>query len=1010
MMRATVERTHMTSSYLTSAARRLARLLSLACAVTALGLIGTGTAHADFGIDTFTNDYLDSAGNPMLQAGGHASQSTFLHFNTTTDDPSLPSCDSGAPPPCGNTIMDGQVRDIVAELPAGFYGNPQNYPTCTMQDIVANDGYCYPSAQVGVLNYEIFPGFFVDFPVYNLPSPSSRTAVLGVVAVGIPAKIVVSVRTDGDYGLTAKLSNLNQGLSLTTTRLTLWGVPSDPVHDVQRYFPNGGLFGSGAPAGIPPRPFLSLPARCEPMTTTLSADSWQNPGKWVTKSVTTPPLTGCDRLKFDASIKARPQITRAGTPSGFNVSLSIPQDNTVQGVATPQMRKAVVALPVGTRVSPASAAGLGACSDADLKLGTDAEPTCPDSSKIGSVTIHTPVLADPVAGDIILGTQRPDQLLRLFFVVRGPGLLMKIPGKVDLDPKNGQPVATFDNTPQLPFSTLETTFKDGPRAALSTPKACGTYTTRATLTPWSGGPAVETSDSFTINQGCDQGGRFEPKLDAGTSDARAGGSPSFTLDLSRPSGQQEISSMDVTLPPGLVAHVGDVPLCAEAQAAAGACPAETRIGSVRSAVGEGASPLWVPEAGKAPTSVSLAGPYKGAPFSLSIVVPAQAGPFDLGTVVVRAALYVDPNTAQVTVRSDPIPTILMGIPLAMQKLVVTVDRAGFMVNPTNCAAGQITGVVGSDAGARVNVASPFQVTDCARLPFEPKLSMALTGKGQTTDGKHPALTAHLAPAAGDANIKQARVILPLSLALDPDNAQGLCEPTDAAADKCPERSIVGRAKAVSLLHQPLEAPVYFVRAERKDPKTGRMIRTLPKLYVPLKGEGVTINVWANSEVPDNEHLVTTFANLPDVPLKSFDLSITGGAHGILVVSDSDVCAANQVATAQFDGQNGKDIEDDISLGTPCRLSVKGAGHGPTTVTLTVGGLGAGKVTVSGRGLSKTSRKITSATVANLRPRLTAATRAALARGHDVRVKVTVSFTPKGSKKAKKVRRTITMHG
>ena len=982
----------MTASATQFARTQLARVMSVIVAAIVVGLVSTSPASADFGFSTFSSDFRDPLGAPVTQAGAHADQVTVLHFNKGSDG-----------------LMEGSVRDIVVDLPAGFYGNPQAMSSCLMEDILAKDGFCYPAAQVGVLTYGEPGGSLIDYPVYNLKAPNSQTAVLGVVALGVPSKIVVSVRSGGDFGLTAKLSNLNQALPLVATKLVLWGIPADPVHDQDR-FGFGGIFDRNHPAGIAPKPFLSLPARCGALTTTVHADSWQRPGEWKTASVTSPPLTGCDQLAFDASIKARPQVTTAGTPSGFDVDLTVPQDESIKGLATPQLRKAVVALPAGTRVSPASAEGLGACSDADLKLDTEDEPSCPNSSKVGTVSIDTPLLPDPLSGDIILGTQRPDQLLRLFFVARGPGLVVKIPGKVDPDPVTGQLVATFDNTPQLPFTTLSTTFKGGPRAALANPKACGTYTTHATLTPWSGGPSVEAEDSFAIDQNCAQAGKFEPALDAGVVDATAGASSPFVFNLSRPSGQQDFSSLNVTLPPGLLAHVGDVALCPEALAAAGACSAASQVGTVRAAAGAGPSPLAVPQPGKAPTAVFLAGPYNGAPFSLSIVVPAQAGPFDLGTVVVRAALFVDPNTAQVTVKSDPLPTILKGIPLDMQKISVSMDRPGFMINPTNCDPMQITAQVGSTGGANVGLSSPFQASGCAALPHAPKLKMDLTGKGQTTDGKHPALVAHLTPNDGDANIKQAKVILPLSLALDPDNANGLCEPTDAAQDKCPAKSIVGQAKAVSVLHEPLTAPVYFVRGERKDPKTGRIIKTLPKLFIPLKGEGVKVNVNASSEVPDNKHLVTTFSNLPDVPLASFDLSITGGSHGILVVSGTNICTGNQVATAQFVGQNAKEFEDDVKLGTPCTLSVKGSGHGASTAKFTVSGLRAGKVSLSGRGLQKMARSVPGPSVATLQAKLSAAAKRTLARGRNVTVSVTVAFTPKGAKKAQKVTKKVTLHG
>ena len=82
----------------------------------------------------------------------------------------------------------------------------------------------------------------------------------------------------------------------------------------------------------------------------------------------------------------------------------------------------------------------------------------------------------------------------------------------------------------------------------------------------------------------------------------------------------------------------------------------------------------------------LAGPYKNAPFSLAIITPAVAGPFDLGTVVVRVALYIDPNTAQISAVSDPFPTILDGIPLDVRSVSLEMNRSGFTFNPTSCEA------------------------------------------------------------------------------------------------------------------------------------------------------------------------------------------------------------------------------------------------------------------------------------------------------------------------------------
>jgi hypothetical protein len=606
----------------------------------------------------------------------------------------------------------------------------------------------------------------------------------------------------------------------------------------------------------------------------------------------------------------------------------------------------------------------------------------------------------PLEGGIYLAKQADNpfgSLLALYLAVDDAptGVVIKLAGKLAADPVSGQVTATFEDTPQLPFETMRLRFKSGSRGVMTTPAACGTYTTHAELTPWSSPVPVAVDAPMQVTDGCADGSAFSPAMSAGTTSTEAGGSPSFVLDVARPSGQQDLAGLDVTLPAGLLGRVGDVPRCAEADAAAGSCAPTSRIGSTTVSAGPGSTPVVVPQPGRAPTAVYLAGPYKGAPYSLSIVVPAQAGPFDLGTVVVRAAVYIDPIDAHVTVRTDPLPTILQGIPLQVQRINVTLDRSRFMVNPTSCVPKAITADVRSAAGAQAALSSRFQVGDCASLGLTPKLALTLSGKGQTVDGKHPGVSAVLTQPAGQANLKKVRVALPLALALDPDNANGLCEFVDGskAEPTCPKNSIVGTATAVTpVLDDPLSGPVYFVKNIRKDPKSGREIRTLPKLVIPLVGQnGVKLTLTGTSAVEDDQ-LVTTFDNIPDAPVSSFTLNIIGGKGGILTVSGTDICKSTQIAGQQVDGQNAKAADTDVYIQTPsCALKVLSKKVTAKAVTLKVGGLGAGKVTVTGKGIKKTTKTISKSTVATITAK----------RSKGTPGKVTVSFDPAGAAKARK---------
>jgi hypothetical protein len=362
------------------------------------------------------------------------------------------------------------------------------------------------------------------------------------------------------------------------------------------------------------------------------------------------------------------------------------------------------------------------------------------------------------------------------------------------------------------------------------------------------------------------------------------------------------------------------------------------------AVGSGKSPLGLPQAGKAPTRVFLAGPYRGAPYSLSILVPAQAGPFDLGTIVARVAVNVDRVDAHVSatlvesrvlntdgslreVVSDGLPQMVEGTPASLQTVNLTIDRDGFMRNPSSCAVKQVTASLVSPEGKTADLSDRFQVADCASLPFAPKIALALTGRKQVTTGKHPGVKAVVTQAGiGEAGIEKAVVRLPKSLALDPENAQALCEFEDGTKpdieNHCPKGSIVGRARAKTpLLKNDLVGNVYFVKNVRKDAKTGNSIRTLPMLIVALRGE-IAVNLKGESSTTKAGKLVNTFASVPDAPISRFNLNIKGGRTGILAVTRTrkakiNVCASRQTAEADTDGQNGRRHDFDIRIKTPC---------------------------------------------------------------------------------------------
>jgi hypothetical protein len=831
------------------------------------------------------------AATSTTQAGAHPDATVafeFSHHNV----PDYNGMDVDTP--------DESVRNVVVDLPSGIVGDPTGIPTCSSH--AAATYSCPASSQVGLMKLKLgihdygedgWPGGgddanFVEgqIPVYNVEPPPGQPARFRANLLTVNITIDVTVRDDGSYGLRNTISNISEAAPVLGTELTLWGVPADPSHDAMRF---EGMKEPPTPAGVPPKPFMTNPSDCTPgdRTTSLKVETWT--GSTITATDAQPAPTGCEKLTVEPTLKVTPGSQTADAPSGYEIELGVAPHDEPYGLAAPHLRKAVMTLPAGVSLSPSAGQGLEGCSDAQF-----AASSCPAGSKVGNGRIDSPVLPDPLLGGVYLASPTAAEPWRIFVITRAHGVTIKLTGHISPDPATGRLTTTFDGNPQLPFTRLRLQFDGGPRAPLSNPPGCGSFTAGISVQSYASDAAVPASSGFDITQAC--GGGFAPTFTAGSLSPVGGASSPFAVTFARGDGEQELKSVDMTLPPGLLGHVGRVPLCSDAAAAAGSCGAESQIGTVTVASGAGAAPLTLP--GKA----YLTGPYGGGPFGLVFVVPAKAGPVDLGLVVVRAAIHVDATDAHLRVVSDPLPRIVGGVPMRIRTVNVTLDRPGFMVNPTSCAPMQVAGTLGSQAGANAGVGTRFQVGSCSSLPLKPKLRLALTGRTANRDGRHPGLRARLTQGKGQSGLKQVSVALPLSVALEPNNAEALCEPSAAATASCPENTVVGRATATTpLLDQPLSGNVYFVRGERRT-KTGQVRRTLPKLLLALRGQ-IALNVMADSAVRGGA-LVTTFPAVPDAPISRFDLTIDGGEHGILA-ANTNTCTAPKRADLAYRGHNGK---------------------------------------------------------------------------------------------------------
>jgi hypothetical protein len=919
------------------------------------------------GVAAFWAGAFDADGRPVVQAGAHPySASSGFWLNSVLA-------------PNGVTIVPvGRfLRTARVGLPPGFVGDPmatqQRCPQYAPAVSTEEKSSLCSLLAAGVGRLFVGKG---AWNVIGLGGAKSETSQIfnDVPAFGTAAEFAANVNQLGNVSLTGSVrSGTDFGVDVTGLNLPAFQEVWASITALE-----------GFPASTLGKAFLRNPTDCSLQQqeaaagkgpfATMGTNSWANPDPGAIEdeaSAAQPVVTGCAALTAawrgegsepeKPSFEFRPATNQASAPTGATARLHIPQAGLTDPnkLGTSDLKKTVVTLPQGLGLNPSAGQGLQSCTEAQVGYETPGKPggeplpanatrfdeapvTCPEGSKLGTVQVRSPLLEEELEGTIYLAAQEENpfhSLIALYLVVESErfGLTLKLPGEVKPDPTTGQLTATFDDNPQLPFEELTLHLRGGgPRSLMATPEVCGHYATTGALTPWS---AESTSPSeaaaveepgFNIGASCagSAGSRpFAPSFEAGTTATQAGAYSPLVIKIARKDGEQELNRLEFTLPKGLTGKLAGIPYCPDASIAAAegrsgkaeqasaSCPAASELGTVDTAAGYGSEPIHVGG------HVYLAGPYEGAPLSAVVITPAVAGPFDLGNVVVRAPLFVNPETAQITTRSDPIPTILKGIPLKLRSVTIDVNRSGFTLNPTSCEPMSVTASLGSSNGATATPSSRFQVGNCKALAFRPKLALSL--KGATKHAGHPALKAVLTypQGPGYANIARAQVNLPHSEFIDQGNLNKTCTKPVLLAGNCPASSIYGKAKAwTPLLEKPLEGNVYLV---------GGYGYKLPALVAELNGQ-IRVVLAGKVDSGPNKGIRNTFEAVPDAPVEKFVLEMKGGPKYSLLENSENLCKKPQRAIARFTAQNGMVDQTKPLIANQChkaKKQKKSKGHG-----------------------------------------------------------------------------------
>jgi hypothetical protein len=923
--------------------------------------IAISSAPTSFGIERYELVPENDEGGEETQAGAHPFQLT-----TTLDLRDTQVSDDVVSPPLVVESTPAPVRNLHFTLPPGLVGDVNSLKQCTavqFNTIYNGDSNgCPASTAVGVANIKLYePQHFSTkvetVPVFNLVPAPGEPARFGIEFAKVTVPLTTRVKTGSSYAVEVSAEDTSQSAAVIDSQVTFWGVPGDPRHNSSRgweclaqaryEFALEHPHPCPETAESPSSAFLSLPTLCTPLETSVTAQSWPfgprlEEAAGGEATYTSPSaLTGCEALseQFAPALTVEPETTAASTPSGLLVGITVPQAGTETAgeLAEAAVSATTLALPAGLEASPGAANGLTACGIGEIGLlpglpeasqlendhFTPNEATCAPGSKLGTVKIETPLLPEPLEGGFYLASQDTnlvEERLVSYIVAKNPvsGVLVKLAGEVHVDPGTGQLTSVFRGTPPVPFSKLTISLFGGGRAAQSTPPLCGTYTPTAAFVPSSGG-SKSASTTFEINSGpggspCPGATRpLAPSFTAGSTNKQAGAFTGFTLTVLNADADQRLTGLSTTLPAGVAALLSTVTACAEPPPGAPwECGADSLLGNATTSSGFGGEPFTL--SGK----VYLTAGYDGAPFGLLVATDAVAGPFDLGMVYVRSRINVNPETAAVTVTTDPgphgdsFPTRLRGLPVQLKQLTATIDRPNFQFNGTNCDPLSVGGTLFGSEGGVAPVSAPFQLSGCSALPFAPKLTASTTGHGSRVNGTNFNVKLESA-GVGQANIHKVFLTIPRELPSRLPTLQKACTEAkfDAGPQNCPSESVIGHATVhTPVLRSALTGPAYLVSHGNAG---------FPDVEFVLQGEGVRLVLDGKTDIK-NGVTYSRFETAPDAPFTTFETELPAGPHSILAAFTSsgaadpyNICSRKLEMPTEITAQNGTVIRQTTKI-------------------------------------------------------------------------------------------------